>query len=204
VNFGGRVYHTVEIGTQCWFSENLNIGTMIQGDQEQANNSITEKYCYDNSEANCDLYGGLYQWGEVVQYDESEVVQGICPSGWRVPSNQEFFDLTNFLGGDSIAGGKMKTTGTIQDGTGLWWAPNAGATNSSNFTGLPAGGRGAYPFTSFSYKSIHAEFWSSSRLCIQQGAWTRTLFHDKPLLNGGTLVPEDLTTGASVRCIKNE
>jgi hypothetical protein len=61
----GQYYNTVQIGTQCWMAENLNIGTMITGTTEMANDSIIEKYCYCNSTANCDIYGGLYQWNEI-------------------------------------------------------------------------------------------------------------------------------------------
>ena len=68
-------------------------------------------------------------------------MQGICPAGWHLPTDAEWTILTTFLGGESIAGGKMKTTGTIEAGTGLWYAPNTGATNSSGFSALPGGYR---------------------------------------------------------------
>jgi len=68
VTYQGQVYNTVLIGSQCWLKENLNVGTMINGSQNQTNNSTIEKYCYDNDPANCDEYGGLYQWDEMMQY----------------------------------------------------------------------------------------------------------------------------------------
>jgi len=68
VVYGGQTYNTVQIGTQCWLKENLNIGTKIPGTQNQANNGTIEKYCYNNDEANCAIYGGLYQWNEMMQY----------------------------------------------------------------------------------------------------------------------------------------
>ena len=66
--YGGETYPTVQIGTQCWFQKNLNIGTMINGNANQTNNGIIEKYCYNNLAASCITYGGLYQWNEAMQY----------------------------------------------------------------------------------------------------------------------------------------
>jgi len=68
VTYGGKTYNSVIIGIQCWMTENLNIGIAILGSQDQTNNGNIEKYCYDNNSANCDVYGGLYQWAEMVQY----------------------------------------------------------------------------------------------------------------------------------------
>ena len=67
--------------------------------------------------------------------------RGLAPAGWHIPNNAEWTKLTNYLGGTPVAGGKMKSTGTIQDGTGIWYAPNTDATNSSGFTGLPGSNR---------------------------------------------------------------
>jgi hypothetical protein len=66
--YSGQIYNTVAIGYQCWLKENLNIGTRINGSQNQTDNGIIEKYCYDDNESNCDEYGGLYQWDEMMQY----------------------------------------------------------------------------------------------------------------------------------------
>ena len=62
------VYNTVLIGNQCWMQQNLNYGTRINGNTGQSNNSVPEKYCYSDLVSNCNVYGGLYQWGEMVQY----------------------------------------------------------------------------------------------------------------------------------------
>jgi uncharacterized protein (TIGR02145 family) len=105
VTYAGQTYHTVQIGSQCWFRENLNVGTMIDGTKDQTNNNIIEKYCYNDSTINCDKYGGLYQWAEAVQYQNgatntispnpafSEDVQGICPNGWHIPTISELQTL---------------------------------------------------------------------------------------------------------------
>ncbi len=151
----GKTYNTVQIGTQCWTKENLNIGIRIDGSQGQTNNGVIEKYCFDNLESNCDQYGGLYQWDEVMQGSATPGVQGICPSGWHVPTDGEFTTLTAFLGGDAVAGGKLKEAGSAH-----WAAPNTGGTNSSGFTALGAGNTDLngnfYNLTNYAY------FWSSS------------------------------------------
>jgi len=106
VTYAGKLYNTVQIGSQCWLKENLDVGTMVLETKEQTNNGIIEKYCYDNDSANCILYGGLYQWAEAVQYQNGATnttsgnppltgnVQGICPPGWHIPTRTEFETLT--------------------------------------------------------------------------------------------------------------
>jgi uncharacterized protein (TIGR02145 family) len=171
VTYEGQTYNTVQIGNQCWFKENLNVGTIIDGDNNQLNNSLIEKYCYNNDPANCTIYGGLYQWDEMMQYTTQQGAQGICPAGWHLPTNVEWTALADFLGGEDVAGGKMKTTGTIEAGTGLWHDPNTGATNESGFTALPSGIRMDGSFSSLNGQAI---FWSSSEN-IANNAWSRQL-----------------------------
>jgi uncharacterized protein (TIGR02145 family) len=137
----GKTYNTVLIGTQCWMKQNLNVGSLISGTVTQTNNGVIEKYCYENKEDSCTVYGGLYQWDEYMNYTPQSSSnpsgrQGICPSGWHIPSDAEWLQLVNFLGGNGVAGGKMKEAGTSH-----WKSPNYGATNSSGFTALPAGTR---------------------------------------------------------------
>ncbi|MCX6265909.1 MAG: hypothetical protein NTW16_00925 [Bacteroidetes bacterium] len=136
-----QVYTTVLIGSQCWMRQNLNIGTRINGTVEQTNNSTIEKYCYNNNDSNCNIYGALYQWDEMMQYVTTAGVKGICPTGWHIPTHNEWITCTTFLGGTGVAGGKMKSTGTIEAYNGLWHSPNTGATNVSGFTAIPAGYR---------------------------------------------------------------
>jgi uncharacterized protein (TIGR02145 family) len=157
VTYAGESYPTVQIGTQCWFQKNVNVGTMVLGANNQTNNGVLEKYCYNNDPANCTIYGGLYQWAEAVQYQNGASnttspspafagnVRGICPTGWHLPSDAEYCTLTTFLDATvncgtigwsgTDAGGKMKST------SGLWTSPNTGATNSSGFSALPGGDR---------------------------------------------------------------
>jgi len=130
----GKVYQTIQIGSQCWMKENLNYGTRVDGSLDQTDNAVDEKYCYDNLESNCDVYGGLYQWDEVMQHTTIPASQGICPPGWHVPTNAEYMALTAFLGYQQKVGCMIREAGTVH-----WDPPNIGATNSSGFTALPGG-----------------------------------------------------------------
>lgn len=149
----GITYNTVQIGSQCWLRENINAGTLVNSSQTQTNNGIMEKWCYDNDPLNCNVYGALYQWAEMVQYYNGVTntthwnpvptvpVQGVCPPGWHLPTKAESDALITFLGGQSVAGGKIKEAGIAH-----WRGPssianpvNVGATNSSGFTSLPGG-----------------------------------------------------------------
>jgi uncharacterized protein (TIGR02145 family) len=191
VTYMGQTYNTVQIGSQCWFRENLNVGTRIDGIQEQTDNGIIEKYCYNDSTENCAIYGGLYQWNEMMQYVITQGAQGICPQLWHVPTDAEWTILTNFLGGENVAGGKMKEAGTAH-----WLSPNTGATNSSGFTALP-GGRWNYNGF-FDWLTIFVDFWSSSPIAAH--AWDRYLGY-----NGEGVYRFDYnkTYGFSARCLKN-
>ncbi|MCX6235096.1 MAG: hypothetical protein NT175_10320 [Bacteroidetes bacterium] len=197
----GQSYNTVQIGTQCWMAENMNVGMMINSTAsgyQQTDNGIIEKYCYNNEEDSCDIYGGLYEGPEAVQYITTEGAQGICPDGWHVPTDGEWTILTNYLGGESVAGGKMKSTGTIEAGTGLWYSPNTGATNENGFTVLPAGQR--YYFSgNFGHLGYYSYFWASS--FFYGYAWYRGL-------NCGVADVQRYFTqmgyGFSVRCLKDD
>ena len=188
----GKTYNTVLIGTQCWMAKNLNVGTKILGSANQTNNSIIEKYCYNDDENNCNTYGGLYQWDEAMQSSTTERVKGICPTGWHLPTDAEWTTLTTFLGGEAIAGGKMKETGYTH-----WASPNTGATNSSGFTALPGGYR--YYSGSFFNLTSYATFWSSSQYGATD-AWFRTLLYTN---EGVSQDHSGKTLGLSARCLKD-
>ena len=197
VSYGGQTYNTVQIGSQCWFKENLNIGTRINGALEQTNNSIIEKYCYNDLESNCNIYGGLYEWSEMMQYVTTAGVKGICPTGWHIPTDAEWTASTNFLGGESVSGGKMKSTGTIEAGTGLWYAPNTGATNESGFTAGPAGFR-IYNGAFYSIGSVG--YWWSSSEDVTSYAWSRNTTSS---YSNVYRVDNTESGGFSVRCVRN-
>jgi uncharacterized protein (TIGR02145 family) len=128
VEYEGETYHTVQIGSQCWLQENLDVGAMVAGSQYQTNNGTIEKYCYNDSVANCGAYGGLYQWNEAMQYDTIEGGRGICPPGWHIPSDADFWALKAKVGED---GNALKAIGQ---------GDSAGeGTNTSGFSALLAG-----------------------------------------------------------------
>jgi len=163
-----KVYNTVKIGSQCWMKENMNIGTRIDSAVSQTNNSIVEKYCFREKDSLCDIYGGLYQWDEMMNYTSGSGSnpsnrQGICPTGWHVPSDSEWCQLESYLDETSNctnqawngtnAGGQLKEAGTDH-----WISPNSGATNTSGFTALPAG----YYDNSYQYFASRAIFWTTT------------------------------------------
>ena len=138
---------TILICNQEWTLRNLEVTTYRNGDTipqstnqadwiDKAENGIGA-WCYNEfNTANGPIYGKLYNWYAV----NDTAHDGLAPLGYHVPTVAEWTILTNnCLGGEGVAGGKMKSTGTIQAGTGLWITPNTGATNSSGFTGLPGG-----------------------------------------------------------------
>ncbi|HRZ75994.1 MAG TPA: fibrobacter succinogenes major paralogous domain-containing protein, partial [Bacteroidales bacterium] len=173
VNHEGQLYNTVAIGSQCWFRENLNVGTMVNGSTNHTNNNVVEKYCYNNDASNCAIFGGLYLWGEAMNYSPSTSTgaQGLCPPGWHIPSNADWCELVTLLD-PSVpncffttlivsysAGWKLKETGTA------YWYTNTNATNSSGFSARGGGQRrnfgGSYGY-GFEYRYQNAYFWASS------------------------------------------
>jgi uncharacterized protein (TIGR02145 family) len=206
----GKTYNTVLInGIQCWFAQNLNVGTRISGSANQTNNSIPEKYCYDDSDANCAIYGGLYQWDEMMNYTTASNTfpsgrQGLCPGGWHVPSDAEWCQMENMLDftimdcsgtgqqGTDI-GGILKETGTSH-----WAFPNLGATNSSGFTALPGGSRisgGAF----IDLADIGA-FWSSAQGTATNNAYGRYIFANA---QQDSRTANLKVNGQAVRCCKD-
>ncbi|MBK6963776.1 MAG: hypothetical protein IPH20_07440 [Bacteroidales bacterium] len=109
----GNIYNTVLIGDQCWMKENLNTGVRINGSFNATFNGINEKYCYQDNPSNCEIYGGLYQWTELMQSGFGDPGNsGICPDGWHIPTIGEWADLISLAGGEEIAGGALKEAGT--------------------------------------------------------------------------------------------
>jgi uncharacterized protein (TIGR02145 family) len=189
----GRSYSTVLIGTQCWMAQNLNSGVKIPGTTEQTDNGIIEKYCYNNDENNCAVYGGLYQWNEMMQYGTADGAHGICLTGWHVPTDAEFSTLVGFLGGPLVAGGKLKETGLSH-----WFSPNAGASNSSGFTGLGAGRRNTNG--TFEYLIWYLQMRSSTNFDATF-AWSLSLSCWYTSSDRSNLYEKSY--GFSVRCIKD-
>jgi uncharacterized protein (TIGR02145 family) len=208
-SYGGQTYNTVLIGSQCWMKENLNIGTMVTDIGQQtypntqcSNNGIIEKYCYGNNVANCNEHGGLYDWDEMMQYTPVPGVQGICPSGWHIPTMVEIQTLVNYLDptvnwgmsgmSGTDGGGKLKETGTTH-----WNPPNTGATNISGFTFLGVGNRD-YRGGFFS-SGLDGYIWSSNQTSYSIAA-DLLLHHNFAGINNDV---SGKTNGFPVRCIKN-
>jgi uncharacterized protein (TIGR02145 family) len=193
------IYSTIVIGTQCWMAENLNIGMRINTLQYMQNDGIIEKYCYNTIEDSCDVYGGLYQWGEIMQYDTLEGTQGICPSGWHIPTDSEWCTLTTYLD-NTVNCSVTATTGT-DAGTKMksisGWNSGGNGTNTSGFTGLPAG----RIFGGTSGNIGMAGYFRSSTLSSGTDSWYWYLIYNS--LKVGRADVYNNTCGQSVRCIKD-
>ena len=187
VTYSGKVYHTVKIGKQTWLKENLNVGVMIDSMQNHSNNGVIEKYCYGNDTANCNKYGGLYQWNEAMAYDTIEGAKGICPDGWHMPTKAEFDTLRAVV---NYNGNALKSVGQgMGNGTG---------TDSSGFSALLAGSRNYYGI--FNLLGSSAFLWSS------RGYYAASAYSMYFLYNGSNIYMNDgyEDYGFSIRCIKDE
>jgi uncharacterized protein (TIGR02145 family) len=189
----GNTYKTVTIGTQEWMAENLTSGIYRNGEaivtgltdaewSAAGTNSLGAwSYLGNNTANDCPL-GKLYNW-----YACTDARQ-LCPQGWHIPTDAEWHQLTTFLGSSALAGGRMKTTA-------LWNAPNAGATNSSGFSGLP----GSFRYSSGSYDIAgNVGYWWSSTSATIDAAWIRSLVFNNDDVNRDDL---NKRSGFSVRCV---
>lgn len=208
----------VTICSQVWATKNLEVTTYSDGtpipqvtDPTAWANLTTGAWCnYNNDPANGDVYGKLYNWFAVAGiYDASSAAnpalrKKLAPTGWHVPNDGEWSNLINCLdpnadGGNTLpnfAGGKMKATGTLQAGTGLWQDPNTDATNESGFSSLPGKCRG----TAGSFCNDSVAFWWSSSERNTTSAWQRALFY-----SAGYAYRDgpNKKNGESVRCVRD-
>lgn len=158
----GNTYATIEIGTQEWMAENLRTTNYANGDPipnvtdaGQWSNLTTGAWTHYNNDNQYEIpYGKLYNWYTVTDQ------RNVCPTGWHVPTDAEWTELTDYIGGSGVAGGKMKTTGNIEAATGLWYSPNTEATNSSGFSGVPGGV--CYADGEYNVIGSFGGWWSSS------------------------------------------
>ncbi len=179
----GNTYSTVDIDGQCWMAADLKVSKYPNGDPipyidkdatwgALGDDNTDDAYSFygdSNNDGNIDIaypdYGALYTYAAAIgdnwtrdnSATNSEGGQGVCPDGWHLPTDAEWATLTTFLGGTSIAGGKMKETGTTH-----WNSPNP-ATNISGFTALPSGYRGSYNGT-FYFFGNNGFWWSSTEI----------------------------------------
>lgn len=191
----GQTYGTIQQGSQCWMAENMNIGTRINGSTNQTDNGIIEKYCYSNNDANCtDNYpnkpsGGLYQWNETMQYSLAEGAQGICPSGWHVSTDYEWYVLENYL--DPTVN-NPSATGWRGTDIGTQLMPNGSSTMEMNLGGYVLSG-------SSSSRGSVGYWWSSS---VNGGgfAWRRVILSGS---SGASRFADGQAFGFSVRCLRD-
>jgi uncharacterized protein (TIGR02145 family) len=202
----GHVYKFVTIGNQVWMAENL---AYLPAVSPSTSGSLTEPYFYvydyDGSNisiakatANYAMYGVLYNWpaamnGGAGSNNNPSGVQGVCPNGWHLPSVAEWTQLTDYLGGESVAGGKLKEADFTH-----WLSPNEGATNERWFTALPGGDRD--DLGSFSGIGYYGLWWSTTEF----GATNSWRFFIGYSSEGVDSSPYgSLDYGFSVRCVKD-
>ena len=191
----GNTYATIVIGTQEWMAENLRTAIYANGDPipnvtdaSQWVGLTTGAWIHYSNESQYESpYGKLYNWYTVAD------PRNVCPMAWHIPTDAEWTVLSDYLGGQIVAGGQMKSTSTQ-----YWQAPNTGATNDSGFSGLP-GGRlydsGGY----FGNLSSNGLWWSASEASLDL-AWTRTLNSDYANISNGF---DPKRSGFSVRCVRD-
>lgn len=202
-----NTYKTIEIGNQVWMAENLKTTKYSDGTEIPLTNTTaawneltttSKAYClYNDDINNKETYGALYTWpaamnGAVSSTANPSGVQGVCPTSWHLPSDAEWTELKIYLGGDGIAGGKLKETGTTH-----WLSPNEGATNESGFTALPGGWRDSLgDFYSIGY---YGAWWSASENSTST-ACQQSVNNSQSGISGDCL---NKNHGFSVRCLRD-
>jgi uncharacterized protein (TIGR02145 family) len=210
----GNIYRTTTIGTQIWMAENLNFGTYVVdgGGTNQADATIANahKYCYDDNEANCTLFGGLYQWHSAMALPYecnstdagmgSCIVntphRGICPEGWHVPTEEEWVTLEDWVNSANVVDNVY--AGTSLKSTNLW--SSGAGTDAYGWSGLPGGARYKGGFI---YQGDYGYWWSASE-GDANNAWNRYLRHGVlyATLYGSKYYLKDL--GFSLRCLQDD
>jgi len=174
-----KVYPTIQIGSQCWMRKNLNFGTAIPHASEQTDNCITEKYCYNDDQTQCSTYGGLYQWDELMAYDNTPGSQGLCPPGWHVPAQAEWITLFNASLTQGLAGK------TLQDSI------------INGFRAIESGF--VYSNIAWKFVGFATFFWSSDSF-----GQIKALAHSMNLQNFGVSdYYSNRSNAFAVRCLKN-
>jgi len=195
----GNSYEVAEIDGNCWMKENLRARAYRNGDPitaigsaaAWASASAGAASVYGNDLASANTYGVLYNG-----YATTDP-RGLCPIGWNVPVSAQWYDLVLFAGGEGLGGGALKAVGLLGSGTGLWKAPNAGATNATNFTALPGGYR--KPDGVFIALNEQAVWWSKSP-GSPGTLWGGRVYNNDTEVN---IEAFTVNNGFSVRCLKD-
>ncbi len=205
VEYDGQFYNTIQIFSQCWLKENLNVGWIIPGVGSMSDNGFIEKYCYNNEPDSCIIYGGLYQWDEMMQYTTEQGTQGICPDGWHLPTDEEWKVLEGVV--DSHFGladpvWDLTWHRGINAGTNLktisGWNDWGNGTDLFGFSALPGGGL-ASGGSVHSLNGINGLWWTSSEI-NGDNTWYRHIDHD---IAGISRYEVEKVTGFSVRCLRD-
>ena len=168
VTYEGQVYNTIQIFSQCWLKENLNVGMMIPGSEDMSNNDTIEKYCYNNEPDSCTKYGALYQWEEMMQYTTQPGIQGICPDGWHIPADEEWKILEGAVDSwyrignpewDQYKYWRGHDAGIILKSTS-GWINNGNGYDLNGFSALPGGLRFQNP--TFRFVGKKGQWWLST------------------------------------------
>jgi len=206
IDLDGNHYPVVTIGNQTWMAKNLAYLPSVAGTIGTGSQTIPYYYVYGYYDtivavakltANYTTYGVLYNWTAAMAGSSSSStnpsnVQGVCPAGWHLPSDAEWAQLANYLGSESVAGGKLKAIGTT-----LWVSPNTGATNETGFTGLPGGYRNDNGY--FSGMGGNGNWWSSTE-DNTTNAYFQYVYYLDGILNRDNI---NKAIAFSVRCIKD-
>lgn len=205
VEYEGQVYNTIQIFSQCWLKENLNVGEMILVGIDQADNGIIEKYCYNDEPDSCTKYGGLYQWDEMMQYTTLQGTQGICPPDWHLPTDEEWKVLEGAVDSQYGIGDTewdpIWEWGGYDAGTNLknitGWRNNENGTDLFGFSALP-GGNSDYKgyFSAIGYYGS----WRTSSESTDNYAFDRLLNNNT---HGVFRSGHDKEWGISVRCLRD-
>jgi uncharacterized protein (TIGR02145 family) len=207
----GNFYPSIIINGQEWMQKNLAVAKYRNGDSIPTGLISTWEVTtsgayaiYNNDALKNNTYGKLYNWYATID------ARGLCPMGWHVPSDTEWIAIINYLdpnaiGGDQIfnvAGAKMKSTGTVEDGDGLWYSPNEQATNESGFSGLPGGYR--YGSDNYIDAGVNGSWWSSTEVDYTDvnstDAWYREIGYSA---SGIYRSNTNKQVGFSVRCVRD-
>jgi uncharacterized protein (TIGR02145 family) len=197
----GNSYKTVIIGDQEWMAENLKTDFFCNGDSIPASGDSSQVRVYDDDPQNADIYGKLYNFNAVTD------TSGLCPCGWEVPSELDFARLIHYLGGYEEAMKKMKASGNLTDGNGLWvkrenFQDLYEGNNLSGFNAIPAGMANTSPFVTNKYADLDtlAAFWSLPITTNRAISYQIYLPEVDKIVHPGELVKEQVFY--SIRCIK--
>ena len=213
----GKTYEIIGLGTQCWFRENLNVGERIDAGVSQGTDCTDiKKYCYQDNEANCDTYGGLYHWDMAMCGETDEGSQGVCPDGWRMPTHDDWTILERFICNsvgnpncedafpfdEDAIGSRGTDEASRIAGSSLWTEDNLvnnpAFIENSDFYALPAGNRGNIDYN----RLTEGTWWltSSTNTDSPSTAWTRYIMYDSTGIKRHNY--EKSMYFFSVRCVK--